>query len=419
MAAEEEKYLFAEADLSDLHTCPPHKRVTDSQLVLTVAKAYIGSGCLALPYAVSQSGFLPPFFLLTMALIINLYGMMRLVDCRKALPQCHLFLDIARTALGRFGEVLIGFSTVAFQMGILIAYFILSAQNLSYVFPSISTESFMFFLLFPISLLCAIRQMKHIAPFSFAANVTIIAVLLFSVYYSFQKISIDGISKDIVPVQTKTLTLFLGEAVYVFEGIAITLPSFNTMKNQHKFSKLLIITLSSLVLFYSFYCILAYLAFGNSIDYNSITRNFGPLLQNISSLFIAFTLTVTFIVMAVPVFEIFEFTFRNYYRRSQKLGLNPSKLDFLGKRILVRGSTVLICAIVAVLCKDYINDWIALIGSTCGSVLSFIAPSLCSIVLLRKKSSKIKVFADYMVLIFGIVMLLVVTTINVINLFSK
>ncbi|KAL0227674.1 hypothetical protein RCL1_003817 [Eukaryota sp. TZLM3-RCL] len=123
--------------------------------------------------------------------------------------------------------------------------------------------------------------------------------------------------------------------------------------------------------------------------------------------------------MAVPVFEIFEFTFRNYYRRSQKLGLNPSKLDFLGKRVLVRGSTVLICAIVAVLCKDYINDWIALIGSTCGSVLSFIAPSLCSIVLLRKKSSKIKVFADYLVLIFGIVMLMVVTTINVINLFSK
>jgi proton-coupled amino acid transporter len=83
-----------------------------------------------------------------------------------------------------------------------------------------------------------IRDMAKLGGTALVADFFIMLGLIYLYYYDCFTLATEGIS-DIVAFNSKDWTLFIGTAIFTFEGIGLIIPIQETMKNPHKFPKVL------------------------------------------------------------------------------------------------------------------------------------------------------------------------------------
>ena len=83
-----------------------------------------------------------------------------------------------------------------------------------------------------------IRDMAKLGGAALVADVFIMLGLVYLYYYGMFTLSAHGVA-DIVAFNPNSWTLFIGTAIFTFEGIGLIIPIQETMKHPEKFPKVL------------------------------------------------------------------------------------------------------------------------------------------------------------------------------------
>ncbi|KAL5460474.1 hypothetical protein EMCRGX_G033925 [Ephydatia muelleri] len=269
---------------------------TDLQTVMHILKANIGTGLLALPQAVMNAGLIAgPLGLVVLGIIAS-HCMMVLADCSRALCQRHEIstLNYSEAAkvctqehfprLGTVASIVVNIFLSITQFGFCCIYFVFMGQNIQQVFATafdihIDCRVWMVILLAPVILFSWIRNLDTLASFSSIANVCIVFslfVILYEELYRFttsNEVDKAAVRTVSLPYITPaTLPLFFGTAVYAYEGIGVALPLENKMKTPSHFNRVGWIAMSIVIVLYSVFGSLGYLAYGTALK-GSITLN--------------------------------------------------------------------------------------------------------------------------------------------------
>lgn len=156
-----------------------------------------------------------------------------------------------------------------------------------------------------------VRKIKYFAMTNLLADVCVLFGLVYILGYSLhsmQQANVPAVWHNFNP---DSWGLFLGTAVYVFEGIGLVIPIYDAMDHsvRHKFSSVLSITIGSLLVFFCIFAGTVYAAFG--ADTQSVVTlnlpnngvNFGTIGVQIAY---CIALAFTYPLMMYPALTILE-----------------------------------------------------------------------------------------------------------------
>lgn len=140
---------------------------------------------------------------------------------------------------------LILFSIIISQIGFAAAYIVFTSENLSAFVSAIThgakSIDVKYFILLQVLIFLPfsmIRDMAKLSAPALIADFFIILGLVYLYYYDIFTLSTHGIA-DIRAFNPNDWTLFIGTAIFTFEGIGLIIPIQETMKHPEKFPKVL------------------------------------------------------------------------------------------------------------------------------------------------------------------------------------
>ena len=270
--------LEVEPGLGERGAAAAPQGATELQSYINVLKANVGPGCLSLPYAFSQAGtVLGPVGFSVLA-AMALYNMHLLLDCQDRLKRqgvaAKTYGDVAQHTLGDSGRALVDLFVVITQVGICSIYLVFFADSfpVEAVNGGVRLEHWQLVLAAtPLPLALAyISEVKHLTPYSLAANVALAVSLLFVLLLVANQLQAVGSAEGLPLAVAGTLPLFVGNVVFSLEGIGLVMPIANAARDRQRFPRVL--THGMLTSFAIFVSVgwLSYLAFGTISD-GSIT----------------------------------------------------------------------------------------------------------------------------------------------------
>ncbi|XP_049827068.1 proton-coupled amino acid transporter 1-like isoform X2 [Schistocerca gregaria] len=195
------------------------------------------------------------------------------------------------------------------QLGFCCVYFVFIADSIKQVADQygayLNSHLHMALAFVPILLSCWIRSLKFLVPVSLLANVLTVAGLVATLYC----LSIDLPSpseRQLAVFSWSQLPLFIGTAIYAFEGIGLVLPLQEQMKKPQQFTSPLGVLNVGMSVVCSLFVItgfLGYLKYGDDVE-GSITLNLPPkeILSQVIKVVIALGILFSYALqMYVPV----------------------------------------------------------------------------------------------------------------------
>ncbi|OWR54221.1 putative proton-coupled amino acid transporter [Danaus plexippus plexippus] len=228
---------------------------------------------------------------------------------------------------------------------------------------------YIFALLIPVLLLCMITTLKYLAPFTLIADVFIVACVVATIYYGYK--SAPPLAS--VPAWKDGIGFFefCGIVVFSMEGIGVSLPIENNMKEPEKFPKILAAGMCVVVLFLMLVGFFGYWGFGeNSIS--PVTLNFPTEIFP----------TVLKCLMGVMIFITFALNFWApfnlvWYYVSKK---HSPKKYWLWERVY---RSIFVIAITAIaIAFPNIGNLMGLLGAFCLSNMGFIFPAFIELLVI-------------------------------------
>lgn len=299
---------------------------TVRKTVFTILKSFIGSGILFLPKAFQNGGMLFSIVGLFVSATLSTFCMLRLTDCSNAVMRVTGSGDVSyghlgQRSFGRAGRFAVNVSLVLSQLGFCCSYLIFVEKNIGDIIEQVfhlnsSVASFSWTLiLLQIPLytpLTWVRRIEYFAITNLIADVLILFGLIYIIGYSVEKLetSPSG-SSTWENFNSKSWALFLGTAVYCFEGIGLVLPIYDAMdaKIKHKFPKIISLTILFLVVLFSLFAGVVYAAFGQDTQ-SVVTLNLPNASVSGATMTVQLTyslaLVLTYPLMLYPVVKILE-----------------------------------------------------------------------------------------------------------------
>jgi len=233
-------------------------------------KAFVGTGVLFLGKAFYNGGILFSSLLFIFIAAISLYSFLLLVDTKFVVSGS--FGDIGGTLIGPWMRYLILSSIVISQIGFVGAYQIFVAENLqafvmgvSHCTKYIAVQYFILLQLVVFLPLVLIRDLAKLSTTALVADVFILLGLIYIFSSEFAIIAQQGIA-EVKLFNSRDFPLFVGTAVFSFEGIGLVIPITDAMREPHKFPKVLSSVMAGLLLLFGGAGVLAYLTFGSEIQ---------------------------------------------------------------------------------------------------------------------------------------------------------
>ncbi|KAF1318160.1 Vacuolar amino acid transporter, partial [Globisporangium splendens] len=294
--------------------------------VFTILKSFIGSGILFLPKAFQNGGMLFSIVGLFISAALSTFCMLRLTACSNAVMRMTGTGDVSygqlgQRSFGRAGRFAVNVSLVLSQLGFCCSYLIFVEKNIGDIIEQVfhgnsSIASFSWTLiLLQIPLytpLTWVRRIEYFAMTNLIADVLILFGLIYIIGYSVERLeAAPPDSSTWENFNSKSWALFLGTAVYCFEGIGLVLPIYDAMdsKIQHKFPKIISLTVLFLVVLFSLFAGVVYAAFGQDTQ-SVVTLNLPNASVSGATMTVQITyslaLVLTYPLMLYPVVKILE-----------------------------------------------------------------------------------------------------------------
>ncbi|CAH2062921.1 unnamed protein product, partial [Iphiclides podalirius] len=267
---------------------------SDMRSLANLIKASLGSGLLAMPLAFANSGWaLGAVSTIIIAFICchcvyifvqTSHGCCRLV--RKPLlgyaETCQVAFAFGPKGVrpfAKFAGVFAEFSLFFTYVGVCCIFTILIADSIKQIFDryvttvELSVEYYCLILLVPLCIMCQIRYLKWLAPFSLLANILLVATFAICLYYIF-KDEITFSDKKIIGNASR-FPVFLSTVIFAMEGMGVVMPVENAMKKPEHFlgcRGVLVIAMTLIMLLYTTLGLFGYFRYGDSLR-GSITLN--------------------------------------------------------------------------------------------------------------------------------------------------
>ncbi|KAK0236175.1 vacuolar amino acid transporter 4 [Armillaria nabsnona] len=388
----------------------PHGNATVTQAVLMLLKAFIGTGVLFLGRAFYNGGILFSAFLFLFIAAISLYSFILLVHTKFVVSGS--FGDIGGALYGNWMRQLILGSIVVSQMGFCGAYMIFVAENMqSFVMgvthcaKLIGVQYFLLMQLVFFLPLVLIRDLAKLSTTALVADVFILAGLIYIFGSEFKIIANRGIA-DVAFFNPKDFPLFVGTAVFSFEGIGLVIPITDAMREPHKFPAVISGVMAGLVVLFGGAGVLAYLTFGSDIKTVVLVNldTSSPMVQAVQFLYsVAIMLSVP--LQLFPAVRIME---NGLFVRSGKI---DNKVKWL--KNFFRFLVVIVTTLISYIGAADLDKFVAFVGCFACVPLCYVYPAMlhykaCA----HTRSAKLK---DIAMMVFGL-LAAVYTTIQTLRL---
>ncbi|XP_065681864.1 uncharacterized protein LOC136095354 isoform X2 [Hydra vulgaris] len=309
------------------------KGISVTTCALFIVATMAGSGILAIPKALSESGW-TGIVLLILGCCMSLY-------CGIILGQCWMLTNrtlessrqhirdpyptIGKIAAGKLGKRIVEICVLVTLVGVCTVFLLLSANQISSIVSKNigslkpQNEFRVFVLICGLVLLpfTWLNSPKEIWQFALAASLCTIIACIFIIIRTSMYLYENGVaSNDKRTTETfKSFFSAFGTIAFAFGG-AIDFPSLQTdMKLPDKFPLAAILAFIAVLFMYIPVAVLPYLAFGSTVDGNilktlkNLERN-GKFMITMSEVVITLHLLFTFVITINPISRQLETYFK-------------------------------------------------------------------------------------------------------------
>jgi proton-coupled amino acid transporter len=410
-------------------------KISNCDTIVHLLKGNIGTGILAMPDAIKNSGLLVGNLGLVVISIMAVHCMHMLVRAAHRLKSIgrlpegkdslsysdvmELTFKEAPWAAARkrsqLARLVINVFLCLTQFGFCCVYFVFVSQNLKMVIDhhvgEYNYHVYMAIVLPFVMALCSIKDLKQLAPISVIANFIQILALGLTFFYLVQ--DLPRTSERKMVAEWSQLPLFFGTAIYAFEGIGVVLPVENQMatpKDLRGWNGVLntsMITVSCLYIAVAFF---GYLKYGEDV-LGSVTLNL-PVEEWLAQAIILLFATAIFFSYALQFYVPLEILIPPVKARFPN---NDALIEY-GFRYFVVIITFGFAAAI-----PRLDIFISLVGALSSSSLALLAPPLVDTFLFYEERSRLGLAKNALIFFLGFVGFLTGTFYslkNIINYFA-
>ena len=245
-----------------------HGQNTSMGAALLLLKSFVGTGVLFLPRAFLNGGMLFSSLVLLGVSAMSYYCFILLVNTRLKVEGS--FGDIGGILYGRVMRNLILTSIVLSQIGFVAAYIVFTSQNLQAFIIAVSQCAtkidIKFMVLMQLIIFLPLSLIRDISKLGFTALIAdafIMLGLIYLYYFDISTLVSNGGPADIIPFNPNSWTLFIGTAIFTFEGIGLIVPIQESMRNPANFPPVLAVVMVIITIIFTSMGALSYAAFGS------------------------------------------------------------------------------------------------------------------------------------------------------------
>ncbi|KAF4518691.1 hypothetical protein B566_EDAN002727 [Ephemera danica] len=375
------------------------------KILANIFISFIGAGILGLPYAFKEAGVIEGFVVMILVALISVKAMLMIVDCKYHIEQ---WLDIphkpTKPRESKMTQIkLPSGEKVDLRVPLLddsdagtesksfcCAYLIFIVENAGSYFPYLKRTYMLLILLPPLFLLALPRHLSKLAVFSIFAQISSIFAFAVVFWFDFEHFHVARFHPKEYSLQG--LPFYFAVAIYCFEGagMILSLEQSLAQRVRHRFKHYFISTMVAVTLLYIAFGASGYLSFGpetsDIITFNLPRNPNGLDFPSLVTGCLCVSLFLTYPIMMFPVLELLEARYVN----SNSL----TKGNFL--RLFLVALTGLIVTVV-----PNFGTLMALIGSSCCTLLAFILPGWFHICIFRGNhiSTLEKIFDIFLILL--------------------
>lgn len=336
-------------------------------------KSFIGTGVLFLPKAFKNGGLLFSSITLVTVSAVSCLAFHLLLQCRARYGGGYG--DIAESIGGKKTRSIILASISLSQLGFVCAGVIFFAENV-YSFleavlkgPSpLSIRALIGIQLLVLIPLAFIRNISKLGGAALLADIFIMLGLSYIYYFDISTISQEGINSTVRLFNPRDFTLTIGSAIFTFEGIGLILPIQSSMKEPHKFERLLYIVVFIVTIIYFSVGALSYATFGDKTTVEIISNlPQNSKLVNAVQFLYSLAVLVGDPVQLFPAMRIIEGALFGH-----RSGKRDAKTKW--KKNAFRAAIVCLCGVISALGAADLDKFVALIGSFACVPLVYIYP---------------------------------------------
>lgn len=361
--------------------------------LMHLLKSSLGTGILAMPNAIKNSGLLFGSVMTIIVGILCTYCVWILVAtshkiCRVSKTPVLGFAETAEKVFelgpmwarkySRAAKNFVDYALMATYFSAGCVYIVFIGSTFHSIFSTIygwetNVRVYILIIMIPILFMGQIRSLKFLVPFSGAANVFILVVFGIVLFYIFKE-PIVFTDKPLVASWTQW-PVFFSTVIFAMEGIGSVMPLENSMEKPQEFlgrPSVLLIAMVAVTILYTVIGVLGYARFGAEIK-GSITLNleatewYAILGQVLIGLAILFTFGLQFFIpMDILVRKLEERLAKN--RNMKEIGLRTIIM-------VIMGAT-------AIAVPD-LEPFIALVGAVFFGSLGLFVPAFIEIIFLQ------------------------------------
>ena len=351
---------------------PPAGRSTPLGAAFMLLKSFVGTGVLFLPKAYLNGGMLFSNVVLLCVAALSYYCFILLVNTRLKVEAS--FGDMGGILYGKWLRVLILSSVALSQIGFVSAYIVFTSENLQAFILAVSRcrtlidIKFMVLMQLVIFLpLSLIRDISALSLTAYIADAFIFLGLIYLYYYDIFTIAIHHGVADIVNFNPRDWPLFIGTAIFTFEGVGLIIPIQESMRQPTKFPPVLAAVMIIITVVFITMGAFSYAAFGSSTR-TVVLLNLPQDDKFVNSVQFLYSLAILLStpLQLFPAIRIME---NALFTRSGKS--NPKIKT--GKNVF-RFCLVMLCALIAWGGAGDLDKFVALIGTFCCLPLVYVYP---------------------------------------------
>mmetsp|Transcript_8280 Transcript_8280/g.12743 ORF Transcript_8280/g.12743 Transcript_8280/m.12743 type:complete len:443 (-) Transcript_8280:280-1608(-) len=254
--------------------------ITDWEAAVSIAKAIMGAGSFALPWAFSQMGYLAGPLFLIFLMICSVYSLDLLVQASRKLKQSttssmtikaeddnndamkYSYVDVARANFGSIGAKMTYGASISASVGVCGSYLVFISANLKSLFGGTMSQTHWIILILPLCImLSSIQNMNRFAFVSLMGDASVVLGMLVVLIYGF--LSSPSFGKDCVAIGSlNSMPLAFGAIGYLFLIHFLSLPIETSMARPERFSTVAQQTFVVCAILSGCFGIVGYLMFG-------------------------------------------------------------------------------------------------------------------------------------------------------------
>ncbi|KAF3069022.1 Vacuolar amino acid transporter 3 [Daldinia childiae] len=377
---------------------------------LLLLKSFVGTGVLFLPRAYFNGGMLFSNLVLLFVAALSYYCFVLLVTTRLKVEGS--FGDIGGILYGDWMRKLILFSIVISQIGFVAAYIVFTAENLQAFILAVSDCNtnirITWLILMQMIIFLPFSLFRDIGKLGFTALIAdafIVIGLAYLFYYDILTLSTHGIA-DIIQFNQKDWTLFIGTAIFTFEGIGLIIPIQESMRSPSKFPKVMFYVMIIISVLFITMGAVSYAAYGSKTE-TVVLLNLPQDNKLVNGVQFLYSLAI---LLSTPlqIFPAIRITENVLFTKSGKY--NPY---IKWQKNMFRFFVVFLCAFIAWGGADDLDKFVALVGNFACIPLVYIYPPLLHYKgVARSRTRKV---TDILLCIFGFIAMAYTTSLTVIS----